>query len=461
MIFQNKSFLSWGVVLILMFSAFFIRLENFKNSRARTIDEIVYYRIGKQLTHNVFNYNTIEYAKELSSEGRDLPGYFFEPLFKYPPLFSYLILVSMKLFGQMMLAAFYVPLVMGVVLIPLTYWLGVLCFGRKAGILAALLAYLDPVTIICSQKIWMETMLAALTLLSILYFMRGIKLGNSKLFLWCGFWCGMATLVKYPGILVIAGCSLYGFLYDKKLFRDPHFMIGMILPFLMLIPWIIWNLSVVPIDSYVGLHSSKLHQKETVVKFLYLLVVGALFRIYFIKIRNSNQTLSDNNNFLKKVKVVLGITLLILTSKNLWHALLLDYIPTSSWQSGMFYYEWPTFYFGRLIEFSPIFIFAIIELFIHSKSPLMRVLKLQSLIILGFYIFWGNYQSRYILAVIPLMIVLAVGGVWRCYERLNEIKNGPSRRVAKVILIGLLILGVLKILYINTVLSYPNDLCYF
>src|SRR3989338_7152702 len=84
----------------LMASAFFIRLENFKKSSSRTIDEIVYYRMAKQiLQEGLKGYHTIPYGKELHEAGRPLPDYFFEPLFKHPPVFTFLITFFMFLFG--------------------------------------------------------------------------------------------------------------------------------------------------------------------------------------------------------------------------------------------------------------------------------------------------------------------------------------------------------------------------
>ena len=83
----------------LMISAFLYVLKTSKNSQSRSIDEIVYYRMAKQIVHQGFSgYNSIPYGRELAETGRVLPQYFFEPLFKHPPLFTLLIAFSMKLF---------------------------------------------------------------------------------------------------------------------------------------------------------------------------------------------------------------------------------------------------------------------------------------------------------------------------------------------------------------------------
>jgi len=117
------------VLGLLVASAFFIRIENFKNTPARSIDEIVYMRMGKQLKGDITQYNTIPYGKELMARGRPLPEYFTQPLFKHPPLFSLLISLSMHLFGERLLAAEYVSLLMGALSIPLVYLLGAFLYN--------------------------------------------------------------------------------------------------------------------------------------------------------------------------------------------------------------------------------------------------------------------------------------------------------------------------------------------
>jgi len=87
-------------LLALMYLGFTVRLDNFKNSRARTIDEVVYSRMGTQMSRNYFDYNTIPYGQELAGRGRPLPKYFFQPLFKHPPLFTLSLTAVMKLFGK-------------------------------------------------------------------------------------------------------------------------------------------------------------------------------------------------------------------------------------------------------------------------------------------------------------------------------------------------------------------------
>jgi len=144
-------FLMLGLLTV---SAFFMRLENFKRSDLRSIDEIVYYRMAKQvLDEGLSGYHTIPYGEYLAATGRSLPDYFSKPLFKHPPLFTFMAVKSMELFGKSLVSAGYVSLIFGVLLIPLTYFLGALLFDRKVGIGSALFMWIEPVSIMTSQKV--------------------------------------------------------------------------------------------------------------------------------------------------------------------------------------------------------------------------------------------------------------------------------------------------------------------
>ena len=120
----NKTFI-FLMLGLLTVSAFFIRLENFKNSELRSIDEIVYYRMAKQvLDEGLSGYHTIPFGEELAAQGRPLPEYFHQPLFKHPPVFTFLSVVSMKIFGPKLISAEYISLLLSVLMIPLIYLLG-------------------------------------------------------------------------------------------------------------------------------------------------------------------------------------------------------------------------------------------------------------------------------------------------------------------------------------------------
>jgi len=172
-------FLMLGLLTI---SAFFIRLENYKNTTKRSIDEMVYFHMARQMLVDPLDYNTISYGEDLAARGRSLPQYFFQPLFKHPPLFTYFLVFCLKIFGNSIISAGYVSLFFGSLMIPLAFFIGSQIFGKKVGLLSAFFVWLDPVVIITSQKIWLDTTLAFFIGLSILLYLIGFKKGHGHIF---------------------------------------------------------------------------------------------------------------------------------------------------------------------------------------------------------------------------------------------------------------------------------------
>ncbi|MBZ0166095.1 MAG: hypothetical protein K8I00_04750, partial [Candidatus Omnitrophica bacterium] len=73
---------------LLMAWAFIIRQQSILHSQGRSIDEAVYYRMAVQVQSGLENYHTIPYGRKLAATGRELPAYFFQPLYKHPPMFT-------------------------------------------------------------------------------------------------------------------------------------------------------------------------------------------------------------------------------------------------------------------------------------------------------------------------------------------------------------------------------------
>lgn len=454
----------------LTISAFFIRLENFKNSPNRSIDEIVYYRMGKQiLAEGLTGYNTIPYAREMAATGRPLPDYFFQPVFKYPPLFSLLIAALMKIFGPSLLSASYASILAGVLMIPLTYLLGAIIYNRFVGSLAAFLMFVDPVTIICSQKIWPETTLAFFSLFSVLLFILALKKQNGIFFIYSGILCGLAAATKYPGILLVGAYGLHAVIRNQKLFARPFFWTGLVVPFLMLIPWILWNGQIYGwrwIAVQPGLHSSLLHQEELLRKTALSFLLAGMGTFWFIFRDGKARILEllaqcQRRNYL--VAVFIGAAFLVLFRDNLGRALTFTALPSAGWSSGMFYYAPAHFYPGRLLEFSLFYAFAYAAFFlpVPGNDENAHLLKISLLVIMAFYIFWGNYQSRYIVACIPLLLILAAHALQRAITEILQHPH-PAKRTALFAALAVFVTYTgLKTSFINLHLSFPNNLCYF
>lgn len=453
-------------------SAFFIRLENFKNSPNRSIDEIVYYRMGKQiLEQGLSGYNTIPYGQELAASGRPLPQYFFEPLFKHPPLFTFLAALSMRLFGSVLVSAEYVSLLFGVLLIPLGYILATILFNRRVALVSAFFLWLDPVTIMCSQKVWMETTITFFTLLSAVFFAKGIKSNKDWFFILSGISSGLAVNTKYPAVLITMAFVFYALFHNKDLFRGRKFQISLALPFASLLPWMYWNhqvygLKSIPRHEELNALFKIILSKWTIVFLSGIILTAAL---WLKKIFSSQGNVARPaveplpSSSLKKISILFLLFLGIFLKDNLWHSLQFNHLPFVSWAGGVIYANGsPLFYLGRLIEYSFLYTLAFIALFRYQPyhNPEIAFLRSSAFIILIFYIAWGNYQSRYILAAIPFLVILGVHFWTENFEKTISSKN---RLVywAGAGLAAIMIYSVIKTHAINLHLSYPNDMCYF
>jgi len=475
-----KTIITTLMLGLLTLSAFFIRLENFKKSQMRSIDEIVYYRMGKQIAEEgLSGYNTIPYGRELAARGRELPDYFFAPLFKHPPVFSFLLSFSMRIFGKSMTSAAYVPLLCGVFLIPLCYILGRLIFNWKVGLFAAIFMWIDPVSMICSQKVWMGTTISFFTLISITCFTYGLlKAKKDIFFIFGGMACGLAVLTKYTGILPTIIIVTFARLYQPELFKNKKFVSSLFIPFLFLIPWVLWNWKVYKLQTFdtmfnkLNPHFAKLLQQFDVILILPVIIVIIALILLYKKLteEDTEESLNiskneDKPNLLKNIlPFTLTGVLLFLLREQIFLGFQFDYLPKVSWGNFGFRDGNPAFfYFTQLAKFSMIYIAGFLSLLIGNKNSSLpkSFLRLSAIIILVFFILWGNYQSRYIIQAVPILIVLASSFLIKLFDMASTKEAFLLRVIYKSLIILFLICTLTKTYYLNLVLSYSHDFCYF
>jgi len=457
-----------GIVLVLLtVSAFVIRLENFRRADSSAIDEVVFFRMALQMTRDLSAYHTMPYGKDLAATGRELPQYFFDPIFKHPPVFTLLATASMRIFGPTMLSVEYVSLASAVLMIPLVYWLSAMVFGRIAGLLSAFLLWLDPVHIITSQKAWMDSTVSFFPLLAAALFVYGLKNNRDLYFILSGIAGGLAVNTKYTGALITVVFILFALLYRRDLFKRPAFNISLLLPFFLLLPWFFWNCQV---------YGWKILSRDNDINDTgYLLTLLGDFRLWggglvvvlgtilFLRLRRSGyepsipKTLPFANIFLFVAFAV------IFLQQAIMHSLQFTYLPKTSWAQGLFSGEPTWFYFERLIEYSFFYFFAFAALFIHDETVPHEaaVLRLSAGLFMVFFIAWGNYQSRYIFPAVPFLLILAAAMIQKIYSKLSSF-DGFLPRTTSVFLFLLFIgYAVLKITYINEHVSFPHDFCYY
>ncbi|MBZ0166882.1 MAG: glycosyltransferase family 39 protein [Candidatus Omnitrophica bacterium] len=478
-----KNTLTFILLCILCVSIFVIRTENFKNSNIRSIDEYVYYTMGLQVSRDIRDYNVIPYTKVLFTEEKYVPKYMLQPLYKHPPLFVFSIAAAIKMFGEDLLSAIYTANFFGALLIPLTYLLGSLLFSRTVGILAALYMWLDPITTIASQKVWMDTTLAFWTVLSVYMFGRGLFREKNFFFILSGIASGFAINTKYTGYLATIAIGLYAIFYQRHLFKNKTFLFSLALPLFMLIPWILWNVQVYGLDHLFsaqgGMHTGVGEALGVIREKIYLLaliVIAAGGAYYLVRKKYQGEdevdVVDDGVDDVEPDKPSVAVkyfsygvcgVIIFLLSPNICNSFIPYFVPSDSWAIGYFHGQPTWFYFGRLIEFSFIYLLGIMTLFLFE--PERRTEKSLAVITVGiiiiFYISWRNYQSRYILPSLPFLLILSCDTLLQIATRLNKLSHRKFWYAYRGIFYLIWVFSIYHTMIINFALSYTNNVCYY
>lgn len=466
-----RSVIIFIILFILSAQAFHTRHINFAKSDSTTIDEEVYYILGHQLKSNWQNYNTIEYARWLQ-EAKDfsLPEYFYRPLFKHPPLFPFLITIFLMLFGDNLISAVYVAGLFGALLIPLGYFLGQLTGGWLVGLLTAVLIWLDPVNMMCSQKIWLDTPLAFFMVLSIYFYLKAVLQNRTNFFIFAGIAAGLAMLTKYSGILAILTIYLSALITRPHLSRNRKFLFSLSIPFIMSLPWFFWNVAVYGQDVFSELARMHSFLPRYINTPLILSLLSLVLLFPILAQVGKRLTLGV---YLKKIIIpsflknqlqfAIWLIFALLLFPAVVKALRLDILPATSWDSSIATNDDRLFYVFHLLEFSLFFIFAYISLInlFADDDNILFVFRVFSLLIIIFYSIWGSYQSRYILPALPILTVLAAHQ-WLYLFRKSSCNPQPVVRfLFQGILLFFIFFSTYKMWIINTVVSAPNNMCYF
>lgn len=447
----------------LMVSAFVIRKHNFEVTPQHSIDEVIYFNMAYNIQYGLNHYNTLPLLELFKNTDRYVPPYFLNPLYKHPPVFTLLVSMSIRLFGFSELSAFYVPVLFSLMMIPLVYCLGALMFNRWVGFVSAILISLDPMSIVCSQKIWMESLIAFFTVFSMYAFVKALKTGTPRLFISSGILSGLGALTKYTGGIPTLIYFVYAGIFERKLFKDRYFLVSLVIPVIMLVPWLVWNISVYGWGEFIGIqgkiHSSTKHAPFLMRNVSVLLIIGVIFRS-ILNIKDDFPAVFRDSRY---IRIFVGIMAGAVFYKSIMRSFQVMYLPLTGWSGKTFYFSTHAFYVEHLMEFSLIYFFGFLAFFIPRKSmdPEERLLRLGVIIVLVFFTIWGAYQSRYIIAINPLLILIATNFLFWVYTQVRTLKSNVLKTCCRsaLYIIGILILA--KLFFINHFVSFPNDFCYF
>ncbi len=466
---QFKSIVIYALLAGMVCAGYVHRLRNFHRLDYKTTDEIAYAHLGAKLSRDVTNYQSHEFGLYLEDLGRYVPDYFHKPLFKHPPLFSMFVALSYRLSDMRLERALYPSLIFGLLLIPLAFLLAGELFDEHVGLLAAVLVYLDPVAVLCSQKIWMETTLAFFTVLAAYLFILGVRRNRPWLYVAGGLAAGLATMVKYPGFLAAVIMGLYALVLRRALFRSGKFLAGLAMPLIVSLPWIIWNYRVYGWEFLAlqkRLHSNSLFLKDlplTLLAALVLVVAAVAFHRFMRLIRKRFE--GTWPLIVRGLLAYLGLILVVFLHREIALGLRADHVPGTTWSATVWQDMPKTFLFypGRLTEFSLFYLFAFASYFIlrRDKSGERVFVFLCSLVILGFYTAWGNYQLRYVLAAVPFLMIQAAEMMVWAFRRADAGDDMLMRLSGKAAVLLLFFYALAKVIFVNITVSYPNNMCYF
>lgn len=263
---NKNSLISLILVLIILIFAAFIRHPTFKLPHDNG-DQLIY--LGLAMKQDKFGFSgytlrgidikTNNFILGLfptqSQKGALLKGlarggvtYYDEPLFHRPYGFPYALMFSHKIFAKgkpylalnttgrdekgrvyskdankTWLVQFYaavVPFIFSLLFILTTYLLARILFSEKIALISAFLIIISPIEILCSQKIWADTMLSFFVVLTVLLFFLAREKNNLFLFFIAGITCGIAVLVKQTGgFIIIAILIFHLWQHKSELFK--------------------------------------------------------------------------------------------------------------------------------------------------------------------------------------------------------------------------------------------------
>lgn len=231
-----------------------------------------------------------------------------------------------------------------------------------------------------------------------------------------------------------------------------------------------WNYQVYGIELF--FNHIRLHAGTKFISKLHILlgltsILGIILWVFKKKFNYVYERKFDGEDNIKESKMslllpIIGLIFFVSLARNILSGLYFFHIPFTSWHSGALHNAPPIFYFGRLIEFSPFYIFSFITFFIafleEDKGALLRM---SSMVILIFFVLWGSYQCRYILPSIPFLILLGVGLVIKIFDKILDLPETRLNRMKMVLFYSVLVYAFIKTMYLNFILSFPNNVCYF
>ena len=139
-----------------------------------------------------------------------------------------------------------------------------------------------------------------------------------------------------------------------------------------------------------------------------------------------------------------------------------SHIPKVGLQKHLFGAEPTWFYFRRLPEMSPFYLLGLLGLLkIFSRRDGDRLLCLYCLVILVFHSWWANYQTRYVVSALPVILIIAASLLREGWTSLEKLTSQKKILIARIFYSGAVIYFIVKTLIVAYNIALPNNASYF
>jgi 4-amino-4-deoxy-L-arabinose transferase-like glycosyltransferase len=466
------------LIFILILASFFINsyASDFTHRKnITTVDESVYTRLGLQLKQGEA-YNTIAMYNENLKAGRRLPDYFKDPLFKHPPMFSFLISLAYTAldkkpsysFQELYALSSKVPNVMGCLLVLVVFLIGRRLYDVRVGLLAALFMIVELNYLNCAHKVWMESTLAFFFWLSLYLFHKGTQ--EKWVLLLAGAAFGSAMLTKYPAVLVLPIWLTYLMLHERRLFRSLFLYLSLAVAGVIFLPWMLETIDVYGADFISG---TKISSWNIVRLYGFFAVVSlaALAVLLYQLIKWKNPALlapfrrqAHWINRAVAASVFLVVAVLFLQAdfrQSMITSLTWFGFPETGWEVGGFNVETRYFYLKRLLLYSPVYLFFLIG---AVRAPLGgkngQFLLISAFWTLLFTSLYGSFQGRYMLYVMPAALLLASATAVEVFDQILQEKSA-LRWLAALAFALVLVFFFAKTLQVGLYHAINNNVAYY
>ncbi|GAB4330888.1 MAG: hypothetical protein Kow0099_01810 [Candidatus Abyssubacteria bacterium] len=155
-----------------------------------------------------------------------------------PPLFSYLVWLSFKIFGESELSARLVPVCFALLTLLGTYLLGRTLMRKESGLEAAALLGSTPIFLILGRSVQTDILFVCLSLFYVLFYMKARKSERKVDHIVAGLFLGTALFSKQFAVVPLAAVLLWEALgHGRVRLVRPNFMIMLAVAGLVLAPF--------------------------------------------------------------------------------------------------------------------------------------------------------------------------------------------------------------------------------